>query len=38
MQHINQMSKDSFFKTIVNVRKAPLYTNVSSFSNHQTQS
>lgn len=38
MQNISQMSKHSIFTTITNATKAPLCTNVSSLSNHNTQS
>lgn len=38
MKNINQKSKHSIFTTITNATKAPLCTNVSSLSNHYTQS
>lgn len=38
MKNINQKSKNSIFTTITNATKAPLCTNVSSLSNHYTQS
>lgn len=38
MKNINLKSKHSIFTTITNAMKAPLCTNVSSLSNHYTQS
>lgn len=38
MKNINQKSKHSIFTTITNATKAPFCTNVSSLSNHYTQS